>query len=61
MQKPLILYQLETVPIPVLDLNMKAQSYTHLRIKKPYIALNSETYISLRQEELRSCKVKSFS
>ena len=27
MQKPLILYQLETVPVPVLDLNMKAQSY----------------------------------
>ena len=45
MQKPLILYQLETVPVPVLDLNMKAQSYTHLRIKKPYIALNSETYL----------------
>ena len=56
MQKPLILYQLETVPVPVLDLNMKAQSYTHLRIKKPYIALNSETYITLRQEELTSCK-----
>ena len=35
---------------------MKAQSYAHLRIEKPYIALNSETYISLRQEELRSCK-----
>ena len=56
MQKPLISYQLETGPVPVLDLNMKAQSYTHLRIKKPYIALNSETYIPLRQEELRSCK-----
>ena len=56
MQKPLILYQLETVPIPVLDVNNKAQSYTPLRIKKPYIALNSETYISLRQQELRSCK-----
>ena len=55
-QKPLILYQLETVPVPVLDQNIKAQSYTHLRIKKPYIALNSETYISLRQQELRSCK-----
>ena len=55
-QKPLILYQLETVPVPVLDQNMKVQSYTHLRIKKPYIALNSETYISLRQQELRSCK-----
>ena len=56
MQKPLILYQLETVPVPVLDQNIKAQSYTHLRIKKPYIALNSETYISLRQQKLRSCK-----
>ena len=55
-QKPLILYQLEAVPVPVLDQNTKAQSYTHLRIKKPYIALNSETYISLRQQELRSCK-----
>ena len=55
-QKPLILYQLETVPVPILDQNTKAQSYTHLRIKKPYIALNSEKYISLRQQELRSCK-----
>ena len=55
-QKPLILHQLETVPVPILDQNIKAQSYTHLRIKKPYIALNSETYISLRQQELRSCK-----
>ena len=49
------MYQLETVQVPVLDQNTKAQSYTHLGIKKPYIALNSETYISLRQE-LRSCK-----
>ena len=55
-QKPLILYQLETGPVPVLDQNIKAQSYTHLIIKKPYIALNSETYISLRQQELSSCK-----
>ena len=29
-QKPLILYQLETVPVPILDQNTKAQSYTHL-------------------------------
>ena len=27
-----------------------------MEVKKPYIALNSETYISLRQQELRSCK-----
>ena len=28
----------------------------HLQVRKPYITLNSETYISLRQQELRSCK-----
>ena len=55
-QRPLILYQLETVPVPILDKNTKAQSYTHLQVGKPYITLNSETYISLRQQELRSCK-----
>ena len=55
-QKPLILYQLETAPIPILDQNVKVHSYTHLQIKKPYIALSSETYISLRQQELRTCK-----
>ena len=55
-QKALILYQLETVPVLVLDKNLKAHSYTHLRSKKPYIALSSETYISLRHQELRSCK-----
>ena len=31
-------------------------SYTHLQVKKLYIALNSETYISLRQQELQTCK-----
>ena len=55
-QKPLILYQLETVPVPILDTHMEAQSYTYLHINKPYIALNSETYIALTQQELRSCK-----
>ena len=55
-QKPLILYQLETVPVPILDTNTEAQSYTHLHVNKPYIALNSETYIALTQQELRSCK-----
>ena len=54
-QRPLILYQLETVPVPLLDTNMEAQSYTHLHVNKPYIALTSETYIALTQE-LRSCK-----
>ena len=55
-QKPLVLYQLETVPIPILDQNVKVHSYTHLQLTKSYIALNSKTYISLRQQELRTCK-----
>ena len=44
MQQPLVLYQLETVLVPIVDENSNAQSYTELKIKKPYIALNSETY-----------------
>ena len=43
-QKPLVLYQLETVPIPILDQNVKVHSYTYLQIEKSYIELNSETY-----------------
>ena len=46
-QQPLILYQLETVPVPIIDQNTQTQSYTHLQIEKPFIALNSETYISI--------------
>ena len=46
-QQPQILYQLQTVPVPIIDQNTQAHSYTHLQVKKPYIALNSETYISL--------------
>ena len=56
-QQPLVLYQLETVPFLILDQNDKAQSYIQLQIKKPYIVLNSETYISLKQQELRTCKM----
>ena len=46
-QQPLILYQLETVPVPIVDKNTKANSYTELQIKKPYIALNSEMYMNM--------------
>ena len=55
-QQPLILFQIETVPVQIIDNNTQAQSYMHLQIDKPYIALNSETYISIRQQELRICK-----
>ena len=46
-QQPLILYQPEMVPIPIIDQNTQPHSYTHLQVKKPYIALNSEAYVSL--------------
>ena len=55
-QMKLTLYQIETVPGPILDANNKAQSYTQLKIEKPYIALNDETYISLNSQELNTCK-----
>ena len=50
MQQPVILYQTETVPVLIIDQNTQAQSYTHLQKNKSYIALNSETYISIRQQ-----------
>ena len=46
-QRRLVMYQIETVPIPVLDRNDQAQSYTQLKISKPYAVLNTETYITL--------------
>ena len=55
-QKPLTLYQIEKIPVPILDMNEKADSYTWIRIDKPYIVLNPDTYISIRMEELRTCK-----
>ena len=55
-QQILILYQIETVPVPIIDQNMQSHSYTHLQVDRPHIALNSETYITIRQQELRTCK-----
>ena len=55
-QQPLILYQIETVPVPITDQNIKAHSYMHLQVDRPYFALNSETYITIIQQELRTCK-----
>ena len=55
-QQPLILYQIETVPVPIVDKNTKANSFLEILVKKPYIALNSETYINIHQQELATCK-----
>ena len=55
-QKPLTLYQVETIPVPILEMNKRADSYTWIRIDKPCITLNLDTYISIHSEELRTCK-----
>ena len=55
-QKRLIMYQIKIVPVPILDENEQAQSYTELKIEKPYIALNEETYIMLHAQELKMFK-----
>ena len=50
------MYQIETVLVPILDENEQAHSYTELKIEKPYITLNEETYIMLCSQELKMCK-----
>ena len=59
-QQHLKLYQMEMVPVSMLDETKQAQSHTYLKVKKPYIALNSETYITLRTQELAICKKIGF-
>ena len=56
MQTKLTLYQVETVPVPILDASNKIQSYSQLKIEKSSIALNDETYISIHPQELNNCK-----
>ena len=56
MQTKLTLYQVETLPVPILDAGNKVQSYTQLKIEKPYIALNDEMYITICLQELNNCK-----
>ena len=55
-QKRLVMYQIETVLVPILDENEQVHSYTELKIEKLYIVLNEETYITLCSQELKMCK-----
>ena len=55
-QKRLIMYQIKTVPVPILDKNEQAQLYTELKVEKPYTALNEKMYITLHLQELKMCK-----
>ena len=51
-----MLYQIERVPVPIIEHNTQANSYTHLQVDRPYIAPNAETYITMRQQQIRTCK-----
>ena len=51
-QPPLSLYEIETV----LDKNVKANSYSQVKIEKSYTAAGTDYYIQLRISELLMCK-----
>ena len=55
-QPPLSLYEVETVPVPIIDKNVKANSYSQVRIEKSYIAAGADYYVQLRISELLMCK-----
>ena len=55
-QTKLTLYQVKTVPVAILDNSNKVQSYTQLKVEKPYKALNDKTYIIICPQELNNCK-----
>ena len=46
------LYQIETVPVPIVDENLEANSYSQVLINKPYIATNDDYYIQLVMERI---------
>ena len=51
-QPPLSLYEVETVPVPIIDKNINSDSYSQVRIEKSYIAAGTDYYIQLRISEL---------
>ena len=55
-QPPLKLYEVDTVAVPIPDRNNKADSYTKVRIQKPYLAAGDDYYIQLKMTELVMCK-----
>ena len=50
------MYQLETVPVPIKDNDTKANLYTLLQLRKDYLAMTEENYISLTYTELDTCR-----
>ena len=55
--KPLSLYEIETVPVPIVDMDKSADGFSEVHVNKPYIAASPLSYIQLREPELQRCKV----
>ena len=56
-RKPsLSMFEIETVPVPILDKNKNADSYGRVIIHKNYIAVGADYYIQLHMTELVMCK-----
>ena len=55
-QPSLAMYEIESVPIPMPDKNTKANSYSQIRIYKPYKAVGEHYYMQLSVTELIMCK-----
>ena len=54
---PLNLYEVETVPVPIPDMDTSANSYSEVSIPKPYFAASETAYFQLQEAELSNCKV----
>ena len=60
-RRPLLsLYEIESVPVPIPDENKRANSYSMVQIRKPYIVAGVEYYIELRMTEMIMCKTIRF-
>ena len=55
-QPSLAMYEIESVPILIPDKNTKANSYSQIKIHKPYIAEGENYYMQLCMTELIMCK-----
>ena len=57
---PLSLFEIETVLVWITDKNDKADSYSQVKVVKPYIVVGTEYYIKLRMTEMIMCKLIRF-
>ena len=50
--EPKTLYEIETVKVPIPDKNKEVDSYSEVKYRKLYLAINDDCYIQLRIQDL---------